>query len=105
MELHFDDLLLISNGNSETLKQELQVIQSFKIRKSLLYIPKLLDEEFYEELNNIDGNAMFYIVYPEFSKSMFKQAVTLSNITKTAVSDVELNQHGHVIEEYNLEVS
>ena len=107
MEFHFDDFLVISQGleNSQLFQSELDAIKLRKIRKSVLLIPKQINEiQLMEELQAMQGNAFFYLAYPDSSEQThFKQVISLSNNSKTLVTEIEFNQFGHIMENYNLE--
>ena len=106
MEFHFDDFLVISRGpeNSQLFQSELDAIKLRKIRKSVLLIPKQINEiQLMEELQAMQGNAFFYLAYPDSEKTHFKRVISLSNNSQTVVTEIEFNQFGHIVENYNLE--
>ena len=107
IEFHFDDLLLISKGPEYpgNFQSELATIQLRKIKKSLLVIPKKVNEDNLNEgLQQMQGNAFFYLAYPGRTKTKFLQVISLSNNSRTIVSEIEFNNHGHIIEDFNLQV-
>ena len=95
MEFHFDDFLVISRGpeNSQLFQSELDAIKLRKIRKSVLLIPKQINEiQLMEELQAMQGNAFFYLAYPDSEKTHFKRVISLSNNSQTVVTEIEFNQ-------------
>ena len=108
LAFHFDDLLLISKGPafSGNFQSELATIQSRKIKKSLLVIPNIVNEnDLNEGLQQMQGNAYFYVAYAGSTTTKFLQVISLSNNSRTIVSEIKFNQHGHIIENFNLQVS
>ena len=107
VEFHFDDLLLISKGPEfpGNFQSELATIQLRKIKKSLLVIPKVVNEEDLRRgLQQMQGNAYFYLAYPGSTKTKFFQVISLTNNSRTIVSEIEFNQYGQIIEDFNLQV-
>ena len=105
MEFHFDDFLVISKGPQfpQLFQSELNAIKLRKIRKSLLVIPKQINDiQLLKELQIMQGNAFFYLAYPGNGKTEFKQIISLSNNTQTIVTDIQFNQFGQIIENYDL---
>ena len=108
IEFHFDDFLVISKGPQfpKIFQSELNAIKLRKIRKSLLVIPRQINEiQLLEELQAMQGNAFFYLIYPGSEKTEFKQIISLTNNTQTIVTDIQFNQFGQIKENYDLHVS
>ena len=106
MEFHLDDFLAISSGPklATEFHNALESIKSRKIKKSLLLIPSQVDEErMMKKLQELKGNAFFYLAYPGSTKTKFKQVISLSDNDQTIISDIEFNQFGFIIEDYNLQ--
>ena len=82
----------------------LSFIKTRKIKKSLLLIPRQINETLLmTKLQDLKGNAFFYLAYPGITETKFKQVISLADTERVVVSDIEFNQFGHVIEEYNLQ--
>ena len=108
MKFHLDDFIVISKGpqSPETFQLEMKAIQKRRVQKSLLLIPNEINEVvLLDELQMITGNAFFYVAYPSEDVVKFKQVIILSNNSRASVTDVTFNQFGHIIENYNLNVS
>ena len=106
MQFHLDDFLAISNGPESTTEFDnaLESIKLRKIKKSLLLITGQVDEnQLMAKLQELQGNAFFYLIYPGSTKTNFKQIISLSHTQHTIVSDIKLNQFGFIMEDYNLQ--
>ena len=80
LDFHSDALLLISNGQADYLQSDLQIIQSFKIKKSILFFPWGIHDELLEDaLEQMEGNSLFYIAYPSNNRTEYKQVITMTN--------------------------
>ena len=107
MKFHLDDFLVLSKGlqSPEIFQMELKAIQMRKIQKSFLLISNEVDENLLlNELQVIEGNAFFYLAYRFQNGVKLKQVVSLSNNSKSSVTDIAFNQFGHIIENYNMNV-
>ena len=84
LDFHSDALLLISNGQAESLQSDLQIIQSFKIKKSILFFPWGIQDGLLEDaLEQMEGNSLFYIAYPSSNnQTEYKQVITMTNNTR-----------------------
>ena len=106
MEFHLDDFLAISSGPEITtgFESALESIKSRKVKKSLLLIPSQVDErQLMEKLQELKGNAFFYLVYLGNTKTIFKQVISLSDNHQTLVSDIDFDHFGFIMEDYNLQ--
>ena len=106
MTFHLDDFLGISRGPKFTIEYDLALksIQSRKIKKSLLLIPSIVNETLLiENLQELKGNAFFYVALQGSTKTKFKQVISLADTQKTIVTDIELDQYGFIKERYNLQ--
>ena len=83
LDFHSDALLLISNGQAEYLQSDLQIIQSFKIKKSILFFPWGIQDGLLEDaLEQMEGNSLFYMAYPSSNnQTEYKQVITMTNNT------------------------
>ena len=108
MKFHLDDFLVLSKGpqSPEIFQMELKAIQMRKIQKSFLMISNEVDENLLlNELQVIGVNAFFYLAYRFQNGVKIKQVVSLSNNSQSSVTDIAFNQFGHIIENYNMNVS
>ena len=82
LDFHSDALLLISNGQAEFIGSDLEIIQTFKIKKSILFLPLGIQDGLLEDtLDQMEGNSLFYIAYPMNNRTEYKQVITLTNNT------------------------
>ena len=83
LDFHSDALLLISNGQADYLQSDLQIIQSFKIKKSILFFPlgKIQDGLLENALEQMERNSLFYITYTSNNQTEYKQVITMTNNT------------------------
>ena len=106
MKFHLDDFLVISSGPEMATEFDLALesIQSRKIQKSILLIPKFVNETLLiDKLQELNGDAFFYLAYQGSTKTKFMQVISLSDTKHTILSQIEFNQFGVIKEDYNLQ--
>ena len=105
--LYSDSLILTCDKVSEDFLQSLGLVSQLLPKKSLIVINQPLSnwEILKQMLDNFKQNGLFYLAYPSKPNgtTMFFEAVTLINSSRAAIRQVDLDKHGHVIEDYNLQ--
>ena len=111
-ELYQDSLLLMAESDllkdEESLQPYLSIITISKIKRGILVFTTPFSQEHEilldQMVNFITENALFYVIYQEIDtyKTKYKQAITVRTASFGVTNPIELNQFGHVIENYDL---
>ena len=98
------DTWVVHDYSGDNVEQILNLAQKRKIQRSILIIPESKLSLAKEHADDLQQNAFIYLLtYDSNENYNWKQIITMNNSNKSIINDIQFDEMGCMIENYNLQ--